>query len=79
VTPSLSISSYSTRGKADPVLARYRTGTRVSVHYDPANPRSSVLEPGAGRDAVFILVTAAACLALAMLILISVVRRALGG
>lgn len=73
------ISSYGSRGKADVVLARYRTGTKVSVHYDPANPRSSVLEPGAGRDAVFILVAAAACLALAMLILVSALRRAFGG
>lgn len=69
------ISSYSSRTKADAVLARYRTGTRVTVHYDPANPRSSVLEPGAGRDAVLILIAAAACLVLAVVILISALRR----
>jgi hypothetical protein len=73
------ISGYTSRGKADAVLARYGVGTAVKVSYDPEDPNSSVLEPGVGSDAMMILAAAAGCLALAVLILVSALRRRGGG
>jgi len=69
------ISSYSSRGKAEAVLGRYPVGTVVAVHYDPESPGSSLLEPGAGSDAVMILAAAVGCLVLAVVILVSALRR----
>jgi hypothetical protein len=36
-------------------VAQYPTGTRVTVHYDPADPATSILEPGGHRGLVGIL------------------------
>jgi hypothetical protein len=36
-------------------LAQYPTGTRVTVHYDPADPAASILEPGGHQGLVGIL------------------------
>ena len=73
------ISSYTTRAKAEAVLARYAVGTVVKVYHDPEDPSSSVLEPGVGFDAMMILAAAAGCLALAVLVLVSAIRRGGGG
>lgn len=73
------LSAYTSRGRAETVLARYKVGTAVDVYYDPEDPKSSVLEPGAGRDVMFILVAAVGCLMLAVLVLVSALRRGAGG
>jgi hypothetical protein len=38
--------SYSSRRRAEEIIAQYPVGTRVTVHYDPEQPDHSVLEPG---------------------------------
>jgi hypothetical protein len=73
------VSSYTSRGKASAVLARYPVGASVTISYDPENPRSSVLEPGVGSGAMIILAAAGGCLALAVLVLVSALRRRGGG
>ncbi len=38
--------SSSSAKRARKLVAKYRTGTTVDVHYDPDNPQEAVLEPG---------------------------------
>jgi hypothetical protein len=38
--------SYSTESKAMQALAEYKEGKKVTVYYNPKNPRHSVLHPG---------------------------------
>jgi len=38
--------SYSARSEAEEVTADYRSGSSVTVYYDPADPASALLEPG---------------------------------
>lgn len=45
-----------TRGGAERQLARYKPGTSIKVHYDPANPADSVLKPsGGGVTSIFMI------------------------
>jgi hypothetical protein len=48
-------SAYSIRGKADKVIANYLQGTKVIVHYDPADPSKAVLETKAMGGVNFII------------------------
>jgi hypothetical protein len=69
------VSSYSSRSRAEAELARYRVGSTVPVYYDPAKPASSLLVPGVTRSVYLMLATGIACLALAIVVLISSLRR----
>jgi hypothetical protein len=48
---------FALRSRAAAVLAKYPAGMKVTVHYDPAQPRTAVLEPlsreGMGAPLVF--------------------------
>ncbi len=59
------------RAKAQRVVDRYAVGSAVTVHYRPANPSDSVLEPGSPRSLLGLLAIGAVflCVGLAGLIL----------
>ena len=69
------VSSYSSQGRAEAELGRYRVGSTVPVYYDPVKPASSLLEPGVTRSVYLILAAGVVCLALAIVILVSSLRR----
>lgn len=46
VTIKFGENSYDSRRTAEEILARYPVGRPVAVYYDPADPETSVLEPG---------------------------------
>jgi hypothetical protein len=71
------------RADVESAVARYPTGSAVSVSYSPGDPRRSVLEPGPWQDGrlmtVLVPVTVAAIisvlLSVAVLVLVSKPRR----
>lgn len=47
--------SYSSRGRAEEVVARYRVGQTVAVYYDPDELETAVLEPGVSGGSYIVL------------------------
>ena len=45
----------SNRSHAEGIVTRYPTGNGVTVHYDPADPETAVLEPGVTWSSYFML------------------------
>ena len=68
---SVSFGQYgsSNRGHAEEIVARYPTGNGVTVHYDPADPETAVLEPGVTWSSYFILAMGAVFTCIPLIVL----------
>ena len=64
-----------TRSLANDVLKKYPVGGEVSVYYNPADPRSSVLKTGINKNVSLPLGIAVVCFLLAVAIIVSELKK----
>ena len=67
------------RGSAMDVLKNYPVGSVVPVYYDPADPVTSLLEPGIVKNVYLVLLVSAVCLFLSSAIAVSAIRKKISG
>ena len=69
---------FGTRGLAARVVNRYRPGERVTVYYDPQDPATAVLEPGASWESSLVYGIGLLFLGVGVLIVASPLRKGFG-
>jgi len=64
-----------TLSSANDILRKYPVGGEVSVHYDPANPGTSLLESGIKKNVYVLFGGAALCILFAVAITVSEIKK----
>ncbi|MCA9918240.1 MAG: DUF3592 domain-containing protein [Anaerolineales bacterium] len=59
----------SNRGHAEEIVTKYPAGNGVTVHYDPADPGTAVLEPGVTGSSYFMLAFGAVFICIPLIVL----------
>ena len=70
VTDNVSFGQYGgSRGHAEEIVDRYPAGSGGTVHYDPADPVTAVLEPGVTWSSYFLLIFGAVFVCIPLVVL----------